>query len=143
MFEIDYALAMDELDGMLARLADPAPLLEHIGLYEVAEARERIQRSKDDPLGYAWAPWMPSTAAQRARKGNADQGLLWDTGALLDSITASVAGNTVTIGSAVDYAGYLQDGTDRMAARPFLGWSADALAFYEHLTSEYLAGALT
>jgi phage gpG-like protein len=142
MLEIDFGSAMAELDALLARLMDPAPLLEAIGAATVEHARDNITSLKLDPEGEQWAPWMPRTAAARRRKGNASQGLLWDTGTLLDSIHADVAGDLLTVGTPVSYAGYLQGGTEKMVARPFLGWSEDALAFAETMAADYLAGAL-
>lgn len=51
-----------------------------------------------------------------------------DTGAMLNSVTVSFAGNAewarAEVGPTVDYAGYVHDGTYRMAGRPF----ADAAA---------------
>jgi phage gpG-like protein len=144
MLEIDFGSAMEDVDLMLARLADPSPLLEVIGQTEVAFVRARITSLKEDPAGGQWAPWSPWRAAERAAKGNASQGLLWDSGALLNSITAQVDGPVLQVGStAGDYAKYLQEGWTSLAgndapARPFLGWDADALAFYETLTVTYL-----
>lgn len=49
-----------------------------------------------------------------------------DTGRLRNSIEAETNGMEANIGTDVYYAGYVHDGTYRMAARPFLFSAADA-----------------
>jgi HK97 gp10 family phage protein len=53
-----------------------------------------------------------------------------DTGALRDSIQGRVinqqAGEVVAGGGAVDYAGYVEEGTVKMPARPYMHPAADA-----------------
>jgi HK97 gp10 family phage protein len=43
-----------------------------------------------------------------------------DTGRLRASITHEVAGHTATIGTSVEYAPYVELGTSKMAAQPYL-----------------------
>lgn len=142
MIEIDAEQALMELGAMVARAANLAPVLEIIGQSEVENTRARIQQSKTNPWGGDWAPWAESTEASRQRKGNAGQGLLWDDGDLLDSIHFKVDAmegvGWVDIGSDLDYALYLQDGTEKMPARPFLGWNDAPLAFYEAMMANYV-----
>ncbi len=138
MITIDAEAAIADLEAMVARLRAPEPLLGAIGEAEVELSRERIEETKDDPLGGGWLPWADSTSRQRVRKGTADLGLLYDTGELLESIHAAVEGNTVAIGSDVDYAIYLQDGTSKMPARPFLGWAPENLDAYESMFVRFL-----
>jgi phage virion morphogenesis protein len=111
-------------DRLLDKLADKKPLLDAIGEYLVASTRTRIRTTKTAPDGTGWAPWAASTAAARVKTGGT---LLYQSGALYDSITAQSTGDTVAVSSALDYAPYLQFGTPNMPARPFLGISeADA-----------------
>lgn len=136
MLEADFSAMLADLGLMLERASNPLPVLTRIGASEVENVRARIKQSKLSPWGDNWAPWATSTAKERARKGNAEQGLLWDTGDLLDSINAvaNIYGpghGTLDVGSDLDYAGYLQDGTEKMPARPYLGWNEATLAFYE------------
>lgn len=51
-----------------------------------------------------------------------------DTGALRNSIGTDVSGLSATVGPTVHYAPYLEFGTRRMAARPFMGPAADIVA---------------
>lgn len=48
-----------------------------------------------------------------------------DTGRLRNSITHAVEGDAVYIGTNVEYAPYVELGTSRMKARPFLGPAAE------------------
>jgi phage gpG-like protein len=96
---------------------------------------------KDDPEGRAWSEWQPSTREQRTRKGTAATGLLWDDGTLLHSIKVQAGLRQVTVGTDVPYAKHLQDGTRKMAARPFLGWSDETIEYAEHLIALHVQGA--
>ena len=138
MIEVDAEAALLEIGQIIARAAMPTPVFELIGQSEVDNARARITESKAGPLGADWDAWADSTRKYRERKGNAGLGLLWDEGDLLDSIHFAVEGPSVAIGSDLDYARYLQEGTEAMPAREFLGWSPDMLPFYEQLFATYI-----
>ena len=138
MIEVDAQLVMDELGAIMARAAAPGPVLEIIGQSEVDNAKARITATKLNPWGGDWEAWATSTRKHRERKGNTGLGLLWDEGDLLDSIHFLVEGPSVAIGSDLDYARYLQEGTEAMPAREFLGWSPDMLPFYEQLFATYI-----
>ena len=138
MLEIDLAPALAEIGTILARAADPLPVLSRIGASEVENVRGRIRQTKRNPWGADWAPWAPSTAQHREHKGNAAQGLLWDEGDLIESIRYAVQYGTVDIGSDLDYAPYLQFGTQDMPARPFLGWNPSTFPFYEAMLGGWL-----
>ena len=140
--EVDVEQALTELGAMVARTQFLGPVLEVIGQSEVENAKARIQQSKMNPWGGDWAPWANSTAAHRMHKGNASQGLLWDDGDLLNSIRFAVDAmegiSWVDIGSDLEYAAYLQNGTEDMPAREFLGWNDAVLPFYEGLLLNYI-----
>lgn len=138
MITIDSVRALAELDAMLMRMHKSGPFLEAIGEREVEAVQHRILDTKTDPLGNAWAPWAPFTRSERTHKGNADLGLLLDEGDLLLSIDKAVMGESVEIGSNLDYAKDLQEGTGRMPAREFLGWSPESVPVYENLYKRYI-----
>jgi phage virion morphogenesis protein len=125
MLTSDFSNAERYLGLMLERLSNLEPALAKIGAHQRETIQRRIQRTKQTPDGEDWAPWRPFTRAKREAKGNAGQGLLWDDGTLLESILAESGEHHVTIGTDVPYAGYLQDGTPKMAAREFIGWTLD------------------
>jgi phage virion morphogenesis protein len=121
---------LEQALACLNRLAslNMSPWMAKVGQQAQQSVQQRIRQSKQDPDSAAWSPWMPSTEKYRTKKGNAGQGLLWDDGTLLNSIKFHSASDGVSVSSEVPYASYLQDGTERMAARPFMGWSDEDIA---------------
>jgi phage gpG-like protein len=103
------------------RISNYSPLLNQVGKIELDETRKRILQTKMSPNGTPWLPWAPSTLAHRNKKGNTSKGLLNDTSALLNSFKIIVKDNQVVVGTNLPYAKYLQDGTNKMPTRPFLG----------------------
>lgn len=137
-FNIDGVIA--HVDGMLARMANMQPVMASIGDEQASRIMLRLMQTKQDPDGNAWDAWKPSTQAHREAKGNAHQGLLWDEGTLLHSVTMAAAPHSVVIGESAAHAIYLQDGTPKMAARPSVGWGAEDKALAEHQVVRYLEG---
>ena len=137
MMTIDSAQVLAEIGALQHRISSPSAFLQEVGTVQQEKAQARIRDTKDTPWGAAWAPWQPMTLKERTIKGNADQGLLWDSGALLNSIHYELEPFSVTIGTDLEYALDLQDGTDRMAARPFLGWDDLDLGDIEKLAAMY------
>jgi phage virion morphogenesis protein len=142
MITSNVGTAIAQLSALLARMQDLEPAFSVIGAAQREAIQKRIQRSKIDPDGGAWSPWMPSTRAHRERKGNAGQGLLWDDGTLLESIASQASASGVLIGTDVAYAGYLQDGTPKMDARPYMGWTDDDAHHAEMTVLHYIEGVL-
>jgi phage gpG-like protein len=147
---IDLASALAGLNRLA--MLNMSPWLEKVGQQAQKSVQQRIQQTKQDPDSAAWSPWMPRTEKYRTKKGNAGQGLLWDEGNLLNSISFVVddgaqgdlfgAKGGVVIGTDVAYAGYLQDGTERMAARPFIGWSDAEAAELEFSAVRFIEALL-
>lgn len=106
------------------KLQKPEALLEKIGQYLVTSTRTRIRTTKTGPDGALWAPWAPSTVLAKQRR-NQGGTLLMNSGRLFDSISHQVVAGQVEVYSNAPYARYLQLGTSRMPARPFLGISKD------------------
>lgn len=139
MMTIDLSVALAGLNRLAS--ANMSPWLVSVGKREQAAIQARIKAGKKAPDDEPWSPWKPSTEHHRNHKGNAERGLLYDEGTLLASILYAAGPDEVVIGTPVAYAGYLQDGTPRMDARPFAGWSdadlvaleVDAVAFLEAL----------
>ncbi len=142
MLTLDASEAIAALSLIASRASDMSPLMEEFGELQVIAVRERLMNSKTTPWGADWAPWRPMTEIERTKKGNADQGLLWDTGTLLNSIRFEASPLGVEIGTDVDYAVDLQNGTLSMADRDFLGWSPDFYPTAERLALIYLETGL-
>jgi len=102
----------------------PEQVIKQVALDEVKATQNRIRNSKTDPEGRPWAPWSMATIRSNKNRGGS---LLFRTGALLNSIEYRISEKTLTIYSNVGYAKYLQFGTPKMPARPFLGWSRESI----------------
>lgn len=112
------------LQQAVDQLQRPEPLLEKIGQYLVSSTQARIRTTKTSPDGSPWAPWSPATSLAKQRSGQGGT-LLLNSGRLFNSITHQVSNDTVEVNSNAPYARFLQLGTRRMPARPFLGISKD------------------
>jgi phage gpG-like protein len=95
-------------------------LMVLVGNLVKKQTEKRISVEKTAPSGAPWAVWAPSTAARRT----AAQSLLVYNRQLLSSIFSRPSETKVEVGSPAPYGGFLQDGTDRMVAREFLGLSS-------------------
>ena len=124
-------------DELLDRLASKDKLLENIGQFLVTSTRTRIRTTKTSPDGTAWAPWAPSTAAARLKTGGT---LLYQTGALFNSIKATTDDEFVYVSSELPYAPSLQHGTPKMPARPYLGFSESDSQYIIRQTARHLFG---
>lgn len=143
MITTNIPQVIELLREMAVRMAAPLPAFSAIGHAETAVIRTRIEEGKTTPEGQAWAPWRPWTADEREAKGNADQGLLWDTGTLLNSIRSHTEAKGVSIGTDVPYADELQGGRGGrhpMVARPFIGWDQAGIERAERTMISYLEG---
>ncbi len=102
--------------------------LQKIGAVVKDDIQERIRTGKVSADGIPWVPWAPSTLVARIRQGTASRGLLYNSGKLLNSFKVVTDKKSFTIGTNSPYASFLQNGTNRMPARPFMGVSPKAKA---------------
>ncbi|MGZ3297082.1 MAG: phage virion morphogenesis protein [Xanthobacteraceae bacterium] len=128
----------------LNRLANlnMSPWMQTAAKTAQTSVQQRIRDTKADPDNSPWSPWRPATEKYRLKKGNAGQGLLWDSGALLNSIQGQSDAGGISVGTAVGYAGYLQDGTERMVARQFMGWTDGEITQMEFSAVAFLEALL-
>ena len=124
---IDKGDIKDALGKLAKKASESRDLMDEIGSIIEEDVKHRIVKTKKDPEDKPWAPWSKSTRKARQKKGNAALGLLFDSGELNDSITHQVTNkNKVQVGTNSTYAGFLNDGTNKMPARPFMGISKRA-----------------
>ena len=117
----------NSLQNALNALKNPKPALDKVGDILVQSTIARLLFTKKNPItGNQWPRWALGTLKARERKGNDSQGLLVDSGRLSQSIRKQIQGRRVVVGSqGVPYAQFLQNGTNRMPARPFIGISPE------------------
>jgi phage gpG-like protein len=120
--ELQVDINLISIEAFKKKLQNSQEFMQLIANEMKVLAQARIKTTKTDPDGRPWAPWAESTAYARRRAGSAGFGLLFDSGALYESFVTTFSKNTATIESTSPYAGFLQEGTPEMPARPFLGW---------------------
>lgn len=114
---------VQELRRRISHVKDaPKEAMKQMGEKAVRDTQTRIRSTKVSPDGQPWQPWSMATQRQYARRGHGGS-LLFHTGALNNSIQYRLSEHTLTVYSNVGYAKYLQFGTSKMPARPFMGWT--------------------
>lgn len=127
MIEFTYAVNSEPVENALATfqesLAEQSPALRRIADdFRAMMARQFATEGWAE--GTPWAERAPSTLRRR----RASTSILYETGALLRSLTEPGAaghveeleGYSLTLGSRLPYARYHQTGTRRMPARPLI-----------------------
>jgi phage gpG-like protein len=127
MIEFTYAVNSEPVENALATfqesLAEQSPALRRIA-DDFREMMAQQFASEGQAEGTPWAERAPSTLRRR----RAGTSILYETGALLRSLTEPGAaghveeleGYSLTLGSRLPYARYHQTGTRRMPARPLI-----------------------
>ena len=114
---------LDDFDTLLAYWDHwwPGSALDLLGEALVEDTRLRLEDDETAPSGRRWAEWSPAYAATRGPEHK----LLFDTGALADSIEFERRGRTIDVGSDLPYALVHQTGSrdGRLPARPYVGIS--------------------
>ena len=113
-------------------------LLKSLGVEIETQISERIESTKRDPEGKTWADIADKTRRYLLKHFPSARPPLWRTGELLDTIESQVSGGVLLTGATKEYAGFLQDGTKRMPARPFIGLSAQDIADLADLIDAWL-----
>lgn len=138
-FRIDSSDAKLKLNKLIKELKRPRDMMQEVSDVIVEDIKNRIIKTKTDPDGNKWAPWAPSTREARVKDGTAALGLLYRNGDLARSITATMKGSkSFEISSDLEYAQYLQEGTAKMPARPFIGISKRAQTGINQVIKQYL-----
>lgn len=120
------AAMMRRLDGAPEKVAKLA------GLVVRDQTRERFN-TKEGPDG-RWAPWAPSTAAQKP----AGWSLMVASSTLSQIPPPSVSGLEARVGTNVQYAAFHQHGTHKMPARPIFGLSSSNEAQLQRRIEDFL-----
>jgi phage virion morphogenesis protein len=140
-------LALRDLPGWteglarrLERLGLARPL-QTVAFYLANQARLCFdeQRSPDG------VPWAPFNRTPSARRGGTGAKLLRNTGVLMASLAGKGSGHVEDVGAsslvwgtAVPYAGFQNDGTRTIPARPFLGVTDDMKETVSKILLDYV-----
>ncbi|SFB88509.1 Phage virion morphogenesis family protein [Brevinema andersonii] len=118
-----------------------SPVLGHaLASWLTRSARMRILKTKTAPDGTKWTPLSPSTL-RNLEKTKASGSLLYRTGMLHRSVGYHLSlwrKGVIILEDKMNYSRYLQEGTHKMLARPYLGVSKEDHRKLTDLTLEYL-----
>ncbi len=134
--DFDASAALRVLRDLLRAAEDPRDALDAVG-FELASRVDRTFEAQADPWNRAWRPLSPLTLRLRRKAGSGAE-ILRDTGRLANSITHNVDGNTLEVGTNVEYAKHHQHGRGPMY-RPFLPLREDGSP---ELPSQWERGAI-
>ncbi len=144
VFKVEFTATPEKaILEMIGRLTDMTPAMAEIAENSITAIKLRITTTKMSPDGDPWTDWRPMTVRSRRRRGTISQGILWDTGNLLNSIHARILPKTVAIGSNAEYAKELQKGNpaNYLVGRPFIGWSLREVEFAAMAITEWVNAA--
>ena len=127
-----------KLKGYALTPAQETALLKSLGVEIETQISERIESTKRDPEGKTWADIAEKTRKYLVRHFPSARPPLWRTGELLDTIESQVSSGVLLTGATKEYARYLQDGTMRLPARPFIGLSTQDISDLADLIDAWL-----
>ena len=137
-FKFDARAVEKKIAGIKKRSTNSKKVMNEIAKAEVKDARRRIRTTKTDPEGRNWKAWSYTTILSRIKDGTAARGLLYKSGLLYRSFVMKTTNKKMEIKNTADYAGYLQDGTNKMVARPYLGFSKASARRIKKLFKKHL-----
>jgi phage gpG-like protein len=120
----------------LAKL-DLGPVFRQGAVLVAADLKARYQRSVS-PEGLPWAALKRPRRRGKGRKKGKDLPLL-DTGRMRAAVQGIAQTDGILAQNTAPYAGFHQDGTRRMAARPNVGFSTEFLGDFEELLADHVA----
>lgn len=139
-FDVDGVEEIDKkFDKWRKQFSKPKDILEEFGKRELTRTKKRFDKQRG-PDGQPWAAWSAEYLERRIREGTASFGILVSSGALFRSLDYQVRGNSVSVGSPLEYAEYMQEGTNDIPARPFLGFNDRSEADIAWLFNTILKG---
>ena len=113
--EIDVTGLRRKVNAIAQGLQAPSDLMDSLAETLFNEVKKSFDAQGRPP----WAALKPATLASKKRRG-VKSGIGYDSGDLFKSIHPSSSGHTATVGTANPYAGFFNDGTSKMVARPFM-----------------------
>lgn len=132
-FDFNIAEVDKKFDAWARKFRQKKKIHAELAKYEYARTVNRIITTKRDPFDEAWERLSGYTVRDKVRRATAQRGILWDEGDLLRSIQVGVTRDSFIIGSNLDYAEFLQEGTRNMPAREFIGFNDEIEDDFYHL----------
>jgi len=134
----DVSRLADKIKAMDLSSTDRRRLLTEIGVEMETQTDERFKQ-KYDPAGNDWADILESTQKWYARNRKGNPPLVRE-GHLQGSIASAVESDSaVLVGTLLKYGKYHQEGTKKMAPRPFAGLeSPEDISDIEGIIGDFL-----
>lgn len=143
----EHTVSLPQFDQLMGSLGAPVDFSKPFKVVEqllASEAKECF-RTESDPWRKKWAPLKRPYRYRGGKRTKAR--ILQDTGALRSSVTSAFAAGNVrqrtstslTWGTQLPYAGYHQDGTAKIPARPFLGLNDKTMDRIDQVLGDYAA----
>ena len=114
----------DALHLKAEQLQNMRPFWKSVGEYVMARTIKDCFGKEQAPDGSKWKPLSPARVKQRMKRHKSgNMRILQDTGELRRSVRYEASGDSVVIGSNLEYAATHQFGRGKIPARPFLGFT--------------------
>jgi phage virion morphogenesis protein len=135
-------LTLNALSRLQRKTGNLRPVMQDISETLKNSVEENFaQESARNPIGGekrgAWDDLAPSTLQSRARANKSGKKLQF-TGVLLGSIQTKANNNEAMVGTNNEYARFLNDGTKKMPARPFMVVQREDVDEIRETLEEYL-----
>jgi len=126
----------DKLNSFCLSGEQKESLLHDIGVEVREQTLDRFD-FETDPDGNPWKKLVDATVKYKNKYF--DGGILEREGHLKNTISFNVNGEeSVLVGSPMEYAGFHQEGTRKLPARPFLGMGTDNIDDLQNLIDKFL-----
>lgn len=125
------------MQQLKARLQDTRPILLDFGERMKGSIRRNFEA---EGRPGRWAALKESTLRARLRRYGGGGKILQASGLLINAINPQVVGNRIEITAARMYASFHQEGTRKMAARPFLLVQQEDWGYFINRWTAYLEG---
>lgn len=127
------------LEEAILRGKDLTPAMKKAQTVMLSSVNQNFQRSgRPRP----WRPLKDTTLRQKLRAGYTYMPLI-RTGQLKRSIAGTVRGSRLVVGTAVKYGRWLQEGTSKMVARPYLLFQRQDLQDIQKILVRHVTGKRT
>lgn len=143
--EVENRKLAEALTRLRRKVGDLHPIMDEIAETMRNSVEENFKQESsrgtlsDGKRGGVWKDLAASTLKARARKGKTGK-KLQVTGQLIASIQTKTSNVEAMVGTNKKYARFLNDGTNRIPARPFLVLQQADIEAFTRLVEEYLRG---
>jgi phage virion morphogenesis protein len=137
--EVQDRELMNALNRLRRKTGNLRPVMNEIAETMRSSVEENFKQESGRGKGGVWKDLAPSTLRARARKGKTGK-KLQVTGQLLASLQTKFSEQEALLGTNKKYARFLQEGTKKMPARPFLVIQQADVQEFQKIVNEHFRG---